>query len=348
MAKAESATPDAKPLHWYKGNTHTHTLWSDGNEFPEMVVDWYQKHGYQFLALSDHNVLHAKEVWMTEDADPSTHQESKDWNVLEKYRERFGDQWVVTRQEEGKTDVRLKQLEEYRPLFEKTGQFLLVQAEEISASALVTAKIRAPIHITAINVAEVIKPQTGSDIRDVMRRNLQAIHEQEKRLGRPIFVHINHPNFQWALTAEDLAEVLEENYFEVYNGHPSIHYLGDESRMGIEMLWDVANTLRIARLHAPPLRGMGTDDSHGYHGEDSSPGRGWVMVHAAELTPDSLIAALRQGEFYASSGVTLDEREFRKGRPAPPHPRGAGREIHHPHRRHPGGFRCHDTRNHFT
>ena len=61
-----------EPKQWFKGNTHTHTLWSDGNDFPEMVVDWYQRHGYQFLAISDHNVIHAKEVWMAETAIAST------------------------------------------------------------------------------------------------------------------------------------------------------------------------------------------------------------------------------------------------------------------------------------
>ena len=42
---------------YYKGNLHTHTLWSDGNHFPEMVVDWYAQHDYDFLALTDHNIL---------------------------------------------------------------------------------------------------------------------------------------------------------------------------------------------------------------------------------------------------------------------------------------------------
>jgi hypothetical protein len=49
---------------WFKGNTHTHTLWSDGDDFPEMVIDWYKAMGYDFIALSDHNILQAKEVWM--------------------------------------------------------------------------------------------------------------------------------------------------------------------------------------------------------------------------------------------------------------------------------------------
>jgi hypothetical protein len=41
---------------WLKGNTHTHTLESDGDSPPEVVALWYKRHGYNFLVLSDHNV----------------------------------------------------------------------------------------------------------------------------------------------------------------------------------------------------------------------------------------------------------------------------------------------------
>jgi len=42
---------------WFKGNTHTHTTNSDGDAPPEQVVAWYAEHGYDFLSLTDHNVL---------------------------------------------------------------------------------------------------------------------------------------------------------------------------------------------------------------------------------------------------------------------------------------------------
>ena len=42
---------------WYKGNIHTHTTESDGDEDPHKVVSWYRRHGYDFLVLSDHNHL---------------------------------------------------------------------------------------------------------------------------------------------------------------------------------------------------------------------------------------------------------------------------------------------------
>jgi hypothetical protein len=43
--------------NWYKGNIHTHTTKSDGDEEPERVARWYRRHGYDFLVLSDHNHL---------------------------------------------------------------------------------------------------------------------------------------------------------------------------------------------------------------------------------------------------------------------------------------------------
>lgn len=300
---------ESQARRWFKGNTHTHTLWSDGNDFPEMVTDWYVKRGYHFLALSDHNVLQAKEVWMPEAA-IIKRKLALGKSTMDKYRERFGDAWVETRQTDGKTEVRLKKLEEYRTLFEKPGQFLLVQAEEISASFLLPPKQKVPVHMNAINLREEMKPIEGTNIRDVLRQNLRAIREQGERTGVPIMAHVNHPNFQWALTAEDLAEAVEEDFFEIFNGHPKINYLGDDARIGHEKLWDIANTLRITRFHAPPLYGMGTDDAHHYHGEESSPGRGWVMVRSTELKAEALIKAMRAGDFYASSGVTLDDVSF--------------------------------------
>ncbi len=299
----------AAELRWFKGNTHTHSLWSDGNDFPDMITDWYRQHGYQFLAISDHNVLQAKEVWMSIDA-VEKRRKALGKTTMEKYRARFGEPWVETKDIDGMPSVRLKKLSEYRPKFEKPGEFLLVEAEEISANFNAPNKVKVPVHINAIDPGEVIKPVEGTSIRDVLRQNLQAIRDQEKRLGRPILAHVNHPNFQWALTAEDIAEAVEENFVEVYNGHPGIHVNGDDTRIGNEMIWDIANTIRVGRLHAHPLFGMGTDDSHHYHGEDNPPGRGWIMVRTTELKTDAIVKAMRAGDFYATSGVTLDDVKF--------------------------------------
>lgn len=39
---------------WYRGNTHTHTINSDGDSSPDTVVRWYKEHGYNFVVITDH------------------------------------------------------------------------------------------------------------------------------------------------------------------------------------------------------------------------------------------------------------------------------------------------------
>ena len=292
---------------WFKGNTHTHSLWSDGNDLPEMIVDWYKKEGYDFLSLSDHNTLSRGQRWMPVKQVEKRRQKG-DSGTVAKYLERFGEDWVELRGEPGSEEVRLKTLEEIRPRFENDGNFLLIEAEEI------TDKFRQyHIHINAINLGEVIKPQGGDSVVETMRNNLRAVKEQSERLNRPILTHLNHPNFHWSVTPQQLAEVVEEQFFEVYNGHPSINHLGDTDHPSDEAIWDMANTLRMLTHDAPPLFGVATDDSHYYHGGNVSPGRGWVMVWAKELDANQLVKSMERGEFYASTGVVLDEVRYDQG-----------------------------------
>ena len=57
VAQARFEVPNTTGMSWYKGNTHTHTVESDGDSPPEYVARWYKEHGYDFLVLSDHNVF---------------------------------------------------------------------------------------------------------------------------------------------------------------------------------------------------------------------------------------------------------------------------------------------------
>ncbi|MFO0961232.1 MAG: hypothetical protein U0800_27945, partial [Isosphaeraceae bacterium] len=93
MSPPRGAPEDYGPSpgpRWFKGNLHTHTLWSDGNDFPEMVADWYREHGYHFLALTDHDLLSTGRRWIpAEEANKKARVD-----ILKRYRERFGDDWV--------------------------------------------------------------------------------------------------------------------------------------------------------------------------------------------------------------------------------------------------------------
>jgi len=42
---------------WLKGNLHSHTTRSDGLAEPDELVNWYQKNGYDFLAITDHDTI---------------------------------------------------------------------------------------------------------------------------------------------------------------------------------------------------------------------------------------------------------------------------------------------------
>ena len=141
--------------------------------------------------------------------------------------------------------------------------------------------------------------------------------KQRGKTGQPMFPHINHPNFGWGITAEELMRVNGERFFEIYNGHPSVHNEGEPGHAGTERVWDIVLTWRLGVLGLPPMFGLGVDDSHNYHKfglKESNPGRGWVVVRAARLTPESLIEALERGDFYASSGVTLKDVRREKNR----------------------------------
>ena len=103
-------------------------------------------------------------------------------------------------------------------------------------------------------------------------------------------------------------QVQGERFFEVYNGHPSVHNEGDATHAGMERMWDIVLAWRIGKLDLPPMYGLAVDDSHHYHRHGvgkSNNGRGWVMVRSERLDPASVIAAMEAGEFYSSSGVSL-------------------------------------------
>lgn len=291
-------------VRWWKGNLHTHSLWSDGDEFPEMIADWYRQQGYHFLALTDHNVLSQGIRWMPVKKVVAR----SDDGVVDRYRQRFGDHWVEQRRspDNGEPEVRLKPLHEFRHLLELPGRFLMIAAEEISDRA--EGK---PVHINATNLADVLQPTGGETVRETMQNNLRMILEHEKAHGREVLPHINHPNFGYAITAEDLAAVVSERFFEVYNGHPGVNQLGDDKHPSIERMWDLTNMIRCGAAGVPPIMGIATDDSHEHHGKPGSrPGRGWVVVRSRFLTPDHLIAAMKRGDFYASSGVSLQAVDF--------------------------------------
>lgn len=282
---------------YVKGNVHTHTYWSDGDDFPERVARWYKDHGYDFLVMTDHNMILEGEKWRSF---PEGHE------VLAKYREEFGDEWVIMRPDtakEGNVLVRLKTLDEFRNLYERQDSFLLVMGNEISNPHAV--------HLVTINKDRVVPYTKGTaDEREFMiSETVRLMADYRKETGINSFPVLAHPNFTWALTAEMILNNPDIRFFEVYNGHPLVNNEGDGSRAGTERMWDIILAHRTAS-DGLLLYGLATDDAHNYHGGGAGPGKGWIMVRSDELTTDGILHGLDSGDFYASTGVVLKGISF--------------------------------------
>ena len=103
-------------------------------------------------------------------------------------------------------------------------------------------------------------------------------------------------------------QVRGERFFEVYNGHHEVNNTGDAAHLGMDAMWDVVLTRRLAELGLGAMFAVATDDTLHYHAfgpGKSNSGRGWVMVRARHLTAESIVHAMEAGDFYATTGVTL-------------------------------------------
>ena len=75
-------------------------------------------------------------------------------------------------------------------------------------------------------------------------------------------------------------------------------------------MWDIVLALRLGKYRLPIVYGLATDDAHAYHvmgGGKANPGRGWIMVRARHLTAEAIVRGMEAGDFYASTGVVLDD-----------------------------------------
>ena len=81
-----------------------------------MILEWYRTHGYNFVAVSDHNTLAEGEKWVGVLDGTRT-----SMDAFNRYHERFGTDWVEERWSGDTLLVRLRTVEEYRHLFTMPG-----------------------------------------------------------------------------------------------------------------------------------------------------------------------------------------------------------------------------------
>jgi hypothetical protein len=272
-AEALQAPAAAGSLRWYKGNTHTHTVNTDGDSSPIDVVRFYREQGYNFLVLSDHDSITPTD----------------------------GLNAIFGTAESNATD---RTALPFRP-------FLLIPGEEVTDAFIPEVAGQDPkfrdlgrkeIHLIALNPKSVVSRQKGASVAETLQRDVDAIRRAG---GTPI---VNHPNFVWSLAAADLSSVRQAPLLEIWNGHMQTNNLGGGGAPSAEEMWDrvlsagnwmfgvAADDAHFFKT--PPLPSA-----------PSSPGRAYVMVRSNRFTAEALVAAMERGDFYASTGVELADYE---------------------------------------
>jgi hypothetical protein len=153
-----------------------------------------------------------------------------------------------------------------------------------------------PLHVNAIGLERVVPPQGGKTPLEVLQKNVDAVRAAG---GVPL---VNHPNFGWAFGAEELLQLRNYSLLEIASGHPYVNAQGPPS---VEAMWDRLLT------SGQRVYGVAVDDSHHlkrpWDTDVALPGKAWVVVRAERRDAKAILAALERGEFYASTGVELDE-----------------------------------------
>ncbi len=212
-------------------------------------------------------------------------------DVVKWYRSK-GYNFVVITDHEYITPV-----EPLNDLLGKTGAFLIISGQEV------TDRVKSvPYHMNGLGLTRVVMPAGRDDPVATLQANIDAI---SKAGGIP---QLNHPNFGWALTAPQIRQLEGVFLMEIANAHPLVNNHGGGGLPSVEEIWD--QLLTVGKV----IYGIADDDSHTFKrpGDRTAalPGQAWVSVRAPELTSEAILAAMKKGDFYGSTGVELDDIAF--------------------------------------
>jgi len=312
---------------WYKGMLHAHTCWSDGWVLPEQAVAAYRNGGYDFFSITDHNRLGSDpDRWMEVAPVPSGWPPSAiDPSVFEAYLAAFPDaRW---RTEGDKTYVRMSTMAEIAARFNADGRFLFLPGCEVTTRIGSTADAACDIHMNYIGLdalipraakSGLIESRTDTTVAAVIRETRDQVGHLAAKMGNPPHIFfVNHPHWRYydVLPADLLANP-DIRFFEVCNTGSTWAPEDSLPKDGFDndRFWDAVNAARCKRGERL-LYGIGTDDTHMYPNSGTTRcaityGDAWIGVRAAALTPAALVAAMKNGDFYASGGIDFEDIQF--------------------------------------
>lgn len=148
-------------------------------------------------------------------------------------------------------------------------------------------------HLLAVGLPLDFAPYTDDESpADVVKRALDA----------GAFVAVPHPNW-YTLTIEDFETLGQVHAVECYNGTADRYNDRGYS-------WHYIDTLT---LMGHRVGALAVDDLHMEAGRADFMS-GWVYVKAEALTPDALVAALKAGHYYSSTGAQIHHIEVIEGK----------------------------------
>jgi hypothetical protein len=165
----------------------------------------------------------------------------------------------------------------------RTADFTTLFGAELHAGQTLTGELW---HILAVGLpldfASNLPDETGPQIA---RRALDA----------GAFVAVAHPAW-YNLTEEDVLSLKGAQAIEVINGISADH----NDRIDSWYMLDVM----LARGYR--YTACATDDAHFMEKHDDHL-RGWVWVKSEELSPEAILAALKRGDYYSSTGPMIHD-----------------------------------------
>ena len=183
-----------------------------------------------------------------------------------------------------------------KPEREASDKPILVPGEEVTA-ILVDNPVA--VYVNAVGLSKAVVPIVGNGVLETLQANVDAIVQAGG------IASLTAPYYRSSFDHHSLVQVEGATLLDIYNAHPS-NILGDPRTFSYEELWDEFLTA------GKNIFGTANDDAHNYlefSTDNSNPGRAWVMARCRALTPNSVVEALRSGDFYASTGIRLDKLE---------------------------------------
>ncbi|MBY8975382.1 CehA/McbA family metallohydrolase [Rhodobacteraceae bacterium NNCM2] len=169
----------------------------------------------------------------------------------------------------------------------RSNRFTTILGAEVHSGAMANGELW---HLLAVGLPAEFAPSNSPDFKPVDGQESGAEIARRCR-DAGAFVAIAHP--QWyGQTLADAMTIDAAHAVEIYN-----HGCAVECGRGDG--WAICDLMLSAGRR---LSAIATDDAH-FHGPDHF--GGWVMVKAEENAPEALLAALKAGHFYSSTGPEI-------------------------------------------